>query len=99
MLDNLENPKTKGSVDGENTRGQNTGANQERNVHRNNGGTPIGHFNQGDQKDVALRSVKIEASQFDGKLDPKCFLDWLSNRISILIGITCLRIGMSSLPR
>lgn len=37
----------------------------------------VGH-DWGEYDDTVMRSVKVEAPPFDGKLDPKVFLNWLS---------------------
>lgn len=70
-MDSLENSRVDGSVGGEDHRE----ANVETLPYNPKGRTPVGHFNQRDLEDMALRSVKVETSQFDGKPDPKAFLD------------------------
>lgn len=37
--------------------------------------TPLNEVQQGDYDDVAMRSVKEDCSQFDGKVDPKEFFE------------------------
>lgn len=39
---------------------------------------PIGERDLGEYDDTIMRLVRVEAPPFDGRFDPKVFLDWLS---------------------
>ena len=36
-----------------------------------------GHKDRRDLEETTLKAMRVEVSTFDGRLDPKCFLDWV----------------------
>lgn len=70
-LFNLENPKprSESSTERDNLKGPGQANTQVRGQDRG-----VSEYD-----DIVMKSVKVEAPPFDEKLDPKIFLDWLSN--------------------